>query len=232
MRLLPLLLWVSACAPGRNTAKSPGSDSSSPGPADPSLEDSASDDPSPESEPSPASCIDPEERPPPQANDCDADGIADADAIASGQSLDCDGDGLPDVCDTLTRGCVTEHPEGWMEYRAGTLPIVLCAPHGGSLRTDAIDDRPDASTGSDLYTQELAIAVADALEARTGQRPHIVLLHLHRHEVEANAWSSDEGTAGEPVAVEAYQRYHALIDHAKAAIDWRYGRGLMIGASC
>jgi len=219
------LVLLTACAGSGPTPKSQSIDTSTPAPgltAPPG--DSASSD---SSAPIP-SCIDSQVPVPPDSSDCDLDGLSDADAIASGQALDCDADGLPDECDSLTTGCVTDHPDGWMEYRAGTLPIVLCAPHGGSLRTDDIDDRPDASTGSDLYTQELAEAVADALEARTGQRPHMVLLHLHRHEVEANAWSSAEGTAGQTIAEDAYLRYHALIDRAKEAISWRYGRGLMV----
>lgn len=165
--------------------------------------------------------------PAPGAGDCDGDGVSDADALAAETALDCDADGVPDHCQHLT-GCTTTHPEGWLEYRAGTLPIVLSAPHGGTLRPESLDDRPDASTGGDTHTQELTLAVADALEARTGQRPHVVLMHLHRHKVEANVWTLAEGTAGQPEAEAAWLQYHSLIDHARQAVEWRFGRGLYV----
>jgi hypothetical protein len=177
---------------------------------------------------SPPSCVDwqPPE-PAPTTGDCDGDGTSDAEALAAETALDCDENGLPDHCQALS-GCTTAHPEGWLEYRAGTLPIVLSAPHGGTLRPSSLDDRPDASTGGDTNTQELTLAVADALEARTGQRPHVVLMHLHRHKVEANVWTLAEGTAGQPEAEAAWLQYHRLIDHARQAVEWRYGRGLYV----
>ena len=47
---------------------------------------------------------------------------------------------------------------GYVEYRAGNLPIIISAPHGGDLAPGAIPDRtcPDAVTLNDANTQALA----------------------------------------------------------------------------
>ncbi len=160
--------------------------------------------------------------------DCNGNGQADDVDVSTGASLDCDVDGVPDECQWLSGGCTVMGDSDWFEYRAGTLPVVLSAPHGGSLMPDELETRPDASTGGDLNTQETVGAISDALLSATGQRPHVVLMHLHRHKVEANAWSLEEGTAGQPEAEAAWLGYHALIDAARAAITQHHGRGLYI----
>jgi hypothetical protein len=142
-------------------------------------------------------------------------------------SLDCDGDGVADACQP-TLDCVTTGPNDWYAYHPGTLPIVLSAPHGGTLQPDELDTRPDASTGGDTNTQQLAFAISDALYAQTGGRPHVVVMNLHRYKVEANAWTLETATAGQPDAVAAYEGYHALIAAAVASVEAHYGRGLYI----
>jgi hypothetical protein len=59
--------------------------------------------------------------------DCDRDGVADADEIASGAATDCDADGLPDACQLavgLAGDCDRSGVADWCEIAAGTVADV------------------------------------------------------------------------------------------------------------
>ena len=183
-----------------------------------------------DSHPGSVSCIDQREDMAEEADpdDCNGNGQHDADDIGEGFSPDCNGNGLPDECEVLDDGCVTVGMNDWMEYRAGNLPIILGAPHGGLLMPDELDNVPDADVYVDVYTQELSQAIHDELLAATGKRPHMILLHLGRYKVEANAWTLEEATGGQEEAEQAYLQYHGFIDAAQRAVEAQYGRGLFI----
>jgi len=132
----------------------------------------------------------------------------------------------------------------YIEYQPGTLNVILSVPHGGVLRPKTIPNResgdvadmllsgdqcPKGSqsiikTKSDLYTVELALLFADALQRHTSRRPHVIINHLHRQKLDCNC-DQPEATFGVPEAVVAWNAYHNFIDTAKQAID---GPGLFI----
>jgi len=114
----------------------------------------------------------------------------------------------------------------YMELHVGTLPLVLSAPHGGDLVPEELDDN-GSTTGGDSRTQELALAIDDALFDATGRRAHVVLLHLHRSKVEANA-ALEDATAGQALAEQAWTEYHGLVDAARRTVEAQHGRGLYI----
>jgi len=107
----------------------------------------------------------------------------------------------------------------WVEWRPGTLPVVLSAPHGGGLEPEVIPDRsgPGIVTVRDSRTIETTEAVSDALESLTGERPHVVIVHLRRTKLDANR-AITEAALGDPNAGRAWAEYHALIDSAKARV--------------
>jgi hypothetical protein len=130
--------------------------------------------------------------------------------------------------------------ERYIEYLAGDLPIVLTAPHGGTLRPAALPDRPMAMSDSaqdvgmklitrsyDLNTQELARAVADELLARTGHRPHLVVSLLHRRKLDPNR-DLKEAAAGDPGAERAWREFHAYIESALVAAVAKHGFAFLI----
>lgn len=115
----------------------------------------------------------------------------------------------------------------YVEYFPGDLPIVFSSPHGGSLTPDLIPDRKDGVTQKDAFTQELAFALADALFAATGQRPHLIASHLHRRKLDPNR-EIKEAAAGNPTAGRAWQEYHDFIRAATAAAAARHGFAFLI----
>ena len=91
--------------------------------------------------------------------------------------------------------------EELVHVERGELPIVLSAPHGGTLLIPGVPRRagvdPVAGEGADggtyrfvtvtdTRTDRLAFALADALEERTGERPSLVVARFSRQYVDAN----------------------------------------------
>mmetsp|Transcript_8743 Transcript_8743/g.13058 ORF Transcript_8743/g.13058 Transcript_8743/m.13058 type:complete len:482 (-) Transcript_8743:52-1497(-) len=70
------------------------------------------------------------------------------------------------------------------------LPIILTAPHGGSLqhskRFIARISGPDISTKSDLYTLRLLSYIDRAIQQKCGRKPYIVAAKFHRKFIDAN----------------------------------------------
>ena len=118
---------------------------------------------------------------------------------------------------------------GWVVAEPGTMPLVLTAPHGGELSPDGLPTRSCAgcSTSNDTNTQELARAVADAIQQRTGHRPFLVINRLHRRKFDANR-DVTEATGGyQPLEV-VWRGYHGAIDSARARALRVHPRALLL----
>jgi hypothetical protein len=117
----------------------------------------------------------------------------------------------------------------YVEYVAGNMPIILSAPHGGLLSPAAIPDRAcsGCSTVNDFNTQELARAVANALHARTGCWPHLVINRLHRRKLDANR-DLPEAADGNPVAGQAWMDFHEFLGAAKNEVNLQFGKGFYV----
>lgn len=115
----------------------------------------------------------------------------------------------------------------FVEYRPGELPIVLTSPHGGSLTPNSIPDRKGGVTTKDMFTQELTLAISDALHAATGRRPHVIMSHLHRRKLDPNR-EIKEAAAGQPSAERAWREFHDFIRAANAAAVAQHDFGFLV----
>ena len=118
---------------------------------------------------------------------------------------------------------------GFVEYRAGNLPIIISAPHGGSLEPDTIPDRDCAGcvTVKDAWTQPIAEGLYDAFIEQTGCYPHVIINLLHRKKFDANRNITDAANGNATVEA-SWRGYHAFIDSAKNKITLNYERGLFL----
>jgi len=126
----------------------------------------------------------------------------------------------------------------YVEYRPGTLNVVLSVPHGGQLKPKHLPNRDFASvvdgrlvyshkypkdqhiavrTMGDKFTKELATALSDVLERKTGHRPHVIINNLHRVKLDSNC-DQNEATFEVPEVVDAWLAYHNFIELAKKNI--------------
>ncbi|MDQ3309753.1 MAG: hypothetical protein M3497_06465, partial [Gemmatimonadota bacterium] len=118
----------------------------------------------------------------------------------------------------------------YIEYIAGNSPVILSAPHGGDLIPSEISDRTTglcggtATTGKDLNTRELTLAIQQSFHARFGKYPHVVINRLHRKKLDANR-DILEAACGDPGAQTAWKEFHAFLDVAKGAVLKDTGKG-------
>ncbi len=119
--------------------------------------------------------------------------------------------------------------QNYTEYRAGNLPIIITAPHGGRLEPPSIPDRNCATctTVMDANTMELASQIDTVLRQTFGCFPHIVINRLHRKKLDANR-EIVEAAGGSAEAEVAWQEWHQYIQAAKNDIVRRFGRGILI----
>lgn len=130
---------------------------------------------------------------------------------------------------TFTTGNRYFGRNNYIEYRAGNLPIIITAPHGGRLEPTAIPDRACATctTVMDGNTMELAYQIDTAIQQVFGCFPHIVVNQLHRKKLDANR-EIVEAALGNADAETAWWEWHNFIQNAKNQAKTAFGRGLLI----
>ena len=116
---------------------------------------------------------------------------------------------------------------GFIRHWPGELPIVLSVPHDGAAKPADIPDRTSGVTVRDSYAAALGHALRDALRARFGQAPQLVVCELSRKKVDCNR-EIGEGAAGQPQAEQVWREYHACVDAAEAAVLARSKHGLYL----
>jgi prepilin-type N-terminal cleavage/methylation domain-containing protein len=115
----------------------------------------------------------------------------------------------------------------YVEYIAGDMPLIISAPHGGTLRPAEIPDRRNGEFTSDAYTEELARTVQQMFRSRFGHCPHVVLCRLDRRKVDCNR-GIQEGADDHPGARQAWTDYHRFIEIARSNVLASAGTGFYI----
>ncbi|MCB1207671.1 MAG: hypothetical protein KDK97_00025 [Verrucomicrobiales bacterium] len=132
---------------------------------------------------------------------------------------------LPLILAIGTGNSPAEQP--FIEYQPGTLPLVLAAPHGGTLKPVDLPNRNFGRVAQDTNTAEIVLALAATLEAKTGQRPHVILCRLHRTKVDCNR-EIKEAAQGDPAAEAAWHEFHDACATACEAVTQLRGCGLFL----
>jgi hypothetical protein len=115
----------------------------------------------------------------------------------------------------------------FVEYIPGDLPLVVTSPHGGDLLPAELRTRTQGVTDRDANTRELARAMADALHAATGKRPHLVVSHLHRRKLDPNRELA-EAAGGDARAERAWHEFHAFITQATTRAVQAHGFAFLV----
>lgn len=117
--------------------------------------------------------------------------------------------------------------EQLIEVRAGTLPIVLTVPHGGTLKPENILARRYGVVAMDANTAALSEMISEELERLYGGRPHIIFSRLHRSRLDPNR-EIKEAAQGEPTAEAAWRRFHDSAQKACDSMMKQHGLGLLL----
>jgi hypothetical protein len=116
----------------------------------------------------------------------------------------------------------------YVDFTAGTLPVIVSAPHGGTLQPASIPNRTTGTTVRDTNTELLAEDIHAAFATRAaGGTPHTIIVRLHRLKLDANR-EIVEAAAGNPIAERTWREYHGFIEAAREAVLAQHGRGFYI----
>lgn len=115
----------------------------------------------------------------------------------------------------------------YTEYVVGDLPIIISAPHGGSMVPDEITDRTYGTTGRDRNTQELSRSIREALIELTGRAPHMIVSRLRRIKLDPNR-EITEAAQGNPFAENAWSEFQGSIEVAEDIVTRDFGSGLYL----
>lgn len=126
-------------------------------------------------------------------------------------------------------GEVYQDENGWVEARVGNLPLVISAPHGGTLQPDEVPDRSceGITTVRDRNTTELALQIEQALESEYNQRPYVVAAYISRKKIDLNR-DIGESTCGNITMEEVWHQYHEYIETALSMAIEEFGYALLI----
>lgn len=129
---------------------------------------------------------------------------------------------------TYTVGTTYYGYNNLVEFVYGNLPIIITAPHGGTL-TGGLPDRtcPNITTTTDTNADDLAIALKNKLAEIFGKTPHLIVCNVKRLKLDVNR-PVDEGTCGDPTATISWNDYHNFIQVASNRVAQQYGKGLLI----
>jgi N-formylglutamate amidohydrolase len=134
------------------------------------------------------------------------------------------------------------NPDGFVIYERGNMPVILLAPHGGTVRPEGMPVLTKY-TGRDVNTDLMARAIAAALtyedEAGVTRKPHLVINRLHRKYSEPNrswktnlerGWIDADGEPADPDprAVRVFEDFHAFADFAVRTVQREHGSGLLL----
>lgn len=124
-----------------------------------------------------------------------------------------------------------------IDVQRGTLPIIICAPHGGLEDVPGVPRRvnrpanpppgtPRWVTGTDVNTRPLAQKIAADLERRLGGKPYFVMARFARKYIDANR--AAENSYEVPAAKFYHDAYHHTIDEFCREIQKQHGAGLLV----
>lgn len=122
-------------------------------------------------------------------------------------------------------------PQKLLLLWAGSLPIILSAPHGGREPIPGVAPRRGVGVAQftaerDNNTAELAEAVATKLVGRLGGKPFLVVARFERKYLDANR--SAAAAYESPAAKPFYDAYHEALEDATLRVGERWGSGLLL----
>ncbi len=115
----------------------------------------------------------------------------------------------------------------FIEIKEGSLPVIITVPHGGSLKPVGLRNRAFGRVMMDANTLELSADIDTALRARLGAPPHRIINRLHRSKLDPNR-EIEEAAQSDPLAQDAWRRFHAACAVARQRVVARHGGGLLL----
>lgn len=116
--------------------------------------------------------------------------------------------------------------ESWLEAKSGNIPLVISAPHGGTISPEQIPDRVCGTKERDNNTAQLAFEIENAFK-QNGKQPYLIVAQIARTKIDLNR-NIDEATCGNSIMNDTWNRYHNHIEVAIAKAIEEFGYVLYI----
>jgi hypothetical protein len=107
-----------------------------------------------------------------------------------------------------------------VRVEAGTMPILLTAPHGGTAEVPGVPERTTGNRLHDTRTRELTESVLGKLGSMFCERPYSVVALFHRRYIDANRAEAE--AYEHPDARPHYLAYHQAVRQFVNDIQARY----------
>ena len=117
-------------------------------------------------------------------------------------------------------------PPSFVMVEMGDLPVVISAPHGGTMALSGIPERVNGTKVLDTHTYELAQAVRAQLAILTGRKAYLVAARASRKFVDFNRSPSD--AFENPAVAPVYAYYHDSLQTALAAAKAQSTAGALL----
>lgn len=105
----------------------------------------------------------------------------------------------------------------------GVIPVILTAPHGGSIRPFNPPDRTYGTKVRDTYTK----SIIKEINLKYDYQPYYLYSNLHRIKLDFNR-PIEEGAQGNEHAEFLWKEWHDTISKYKDDILHKFGRGLLV----
>lgn len=133
------------------------------------------------------------------------------------------------LCQMYVPGQTYWSADGYIEYRCGSLPLIITAPHGGYLSPDSLPTRAcqGATTVQDGFTLELAQAIDSMYALNHACRPHVIISHLHRRKLDPNR-DSIEASCDDVRSMAIWRAFHGFVQAARDTLQLKHGKGILL----
>jgi len=122
----------------------------------------------------------------------------------------------------------------YIEYIHGNLPIIISAPHGGTITSGSLPNRSCGTNEPDDNTAILIRAIQDEIFQQTGGYAHVIINNLNRIKLDPNrevneaTCSSNTNANDTNQALYYWNAWHQFIDDASASVNTNWEKGLYI----
>lgn len=123
----------------------------------------------------------------------------------------------------------------FLQVQRGELPVIITAPHGGSLAIPGVPKRvgPEGElksgkfvTGQDTRTFELATTMAKRVEELTGKKPYLVAMKAHRQFVDPNR--PEKEAVEHPNAQVVHAAFHGQVREFVDELRKKFPQGALL----
>ncbi|MEO9570451.1 MAG: T9SS type A sorting domain-containing protein [Polaribacter sp.] len=115
----------------------------------------------------------------------------------------------------------------YIEYIPGTMPVIISAPHGGTLTGSELSTRSCGTGEMDDNTDILIREIQKKCYEQFGVYPYIIINNLRRNKLDPNR-NESVATCDNSSAKPYFDAYHGFIDNASIDISSKFGKGLYI----